>query len=186
MVLAVTGAVVSWVDRTAAPWPAVAGDAYPISYQADGCPTVESRPFVDAPGPLVPPDPTSVTLCATPAGDLPPGIAEFEPRQRTLRTGAAEFAALLNGLPDRNEAWRRWQHEHSGWWPDAPPAPMGETCIMIGYTFDHSFVLRYADGSMVAVVSSCARSTLTTGSRTRMDYDKPHVYDEFLRRFAAQ
>src|SRR5258708_6002984 len=43
------------------------------------------------------------------------------PLQRRLHgQAAAEFAVLLNQLPDRNGAWRDWQRRHSGFWPDAP------------------------------------------------------------------
>jgi hypothetical protein len=74
---------------------------------------------VDAPGPLVPPDPTEVLLCTTPTVQYSPspGMPD-QPRQRVLRAGVADFAALLNRLPDRNQAWRQWQRLHSGWWPD--------------------------------------------------------------------
>jgi hypothetical protein len=57
----------TYVRRTRPPWPAVAGDPYVIELGVDGCPIVPERPdFVDAPGLLVPPDPTEVVLCTIP------------------------------------------------------------------------------------------------------------------------
>jgi hypothetical protein len=85
--VAVLGAVaIAWVRRTAAPWPAVAGTPYTIRLGPDGCPVVEDqRRFVDAPGPLVPPDPTEVLLCTDPYSAVLP-----EPRGagRTAAAGA--------------------------------------------------------------------------------------------------
>jgi hypothetical protein len=102
-----------------------------------------------------------------------------------LRAGAADFAGLLNRLPDRNEAWRQWQRRHSGWWPDAPAE---EVCLLIGYSHDHSFVLRYPDRPPVPLIYTCGGQAggLTSGTRTRMDHTKPHLVDEFLHRFEEQ
>ena len=59
----------AYVRRIRPPWPAVAGDPYPIALAADGCPIMpEQVQFVDAPGPLVPSDPTEVVLCTIPTG----------------------------------------------------------------------------------------------------------------------
>lgn len=181
------GAVtVAWVRRTAPPWPATAGTPYEIPLAADGCPVIATgQGFADAPGVLVPPGASEVVLCTTPTAlHTPrPGLTD-PPRQRVLHAGAADFAALLNRLPDRNEAWRKWQRKHSGRWPDAAPEAMGETCPMIGYADHNSFVLRYPDRPPVALIYQCggAAGGLTSGMRTRMDDTKPHMVDEFLRR----
>jgi hypothetical protein len=174
-----------YVRRISPPWPAVAGDPYRISLAADGCPIVpEQVQFVDSPGPLVPPNPTEVVLCAIPTGLVVSSAANpDEPRVRVLRTGAVGFAGVLNGLPDRNADWRRWQRQHSGWWPDAPPEHF---CLMIGYRYDYSFVLHYADGPPVALISKCGTGGLTSGTRTRIDSAKPHVVDVFLQRYSGQ
>jgi hypothetical protein len=182
----VAGAVaIAWVRRTAPPWPAVAGASYEIPLWPDGCPiVVEGHGFVDAPGPLVPPGATEVVLCTTPTATytLHPGVAD-PPRQRVLHT-AADFAARLNRLSDRNEAWRQWQRQHSGWWPNAAPAPFGEQCFLPGRDYDQSFVLRYPDRPPVPLISTCGG--LTSGARTRTETAKPWVEDEFLRRFQEQ
>jgi hypothetical protein len=107
-------------------------------------------------------------------------------RQRVLRAGAAEFAAWLNHLPDRNAAWRRIQREDSGWWPDKAPS-LGEFCTL-GLLYpreDYSFVLRYADRAPVPLVLTCA-GALISGARSRLDFFEPYVVDEFERRFRAQ
>jgi hypothetical protein len=161
---------------------------YVISLDRDGCPVIpEQLHFVDAPGQLVPPDPTDAVLCATPTGLVPamPGYP-VEPRVRVLRAGAVDFAALLNGLPDRNADWRQWQRKHSGFWPDAVPQGYGTMCLMMAYPYDYSFVLRYENQPPVALISKCGTWGLTTGVRTRMDMSKPHVKDAFLERFNAQ
>lgn len=166
----------------------MAGTSYEIPLGSDGCPVIGDRyRFVDAPGPLVPPGASEVLLCVTPTGLLPPG-PEDPPRQRVLRAGAGDFVALLDRLPDRNEAWRQWQRKHSGWWPDPAPAPMGEVCAAIGYSHDYSFVLRYADRPPVPLIYTCGGQAggLTSGARTRMDYRKPHLVEEFLSRFQQQ
>jgi hypothetical protein len=185
-VVVLVGAVATaYVRRISPPWPAVAGDPYPIPLAADGCPVVPDQVhFVDAPGQLVPSDPTEVVLCTIPTGLMTATAADpDEPRVRVLRAGAADFAAVLNELPDRNTDWRRWQRQHSGWWPDAPPESL---CPMLGYRYDHFFVLRYADRPPVALISLCATGSLTTGSRTRIDSAKPHVVDVFLQRYGEQ
>jgi hypothetical protein len=180
------GAVtIAWIRRTAPPWPAVAGTPYEIPLGTDGCPVIEDRyQFVDAPGPLVPPGATEVVLCTTPTElYIPrPGVAD-PPRQRVLRAGAADFAALLNRLPDRNEAWRQWQRRHSGWWPDAVPETV---CLLGGRSHEHSLVLRYPDRPPLPLISTCDTGGLTSGTRTRIDEAKPRVVDEFLRRFQEQ
>ncbi|MCW3841907.1 hypothetical protein ONA70_17550 [Micromonospora yasonensis] len=182
------GAVaIAWVRRTAPPWPAVAGNPYEIPLGPDGCPIIEERrQFVDTPGPLVPPGATEVLLCTTPTAlHTPrPGMAD-PPRQRVLRGEAADFASLLNRLPSRNQAWRQWQRRHSGWWPDTAPEPMGEVCLLSGYSHEYSFVLRYPDRPPVPLIYTCGGQSggLTSGIRTRMDDTKPHLVDEFLDRF---
>jgi hypothetical protein len=108
------------------------------------------------------------------------------PRQRVLRTGAADFAALLNRLSDRNQAWRQWQRRHSGWWPNAAPAPSNGQCLLIARDYDWSFVLRYPDRPPVPLISTCGTGGLTSGARTREETAKPRVEDEFLRRFQEQ
>lgn len=191
-VVAVAAGVVTiaWAQRIASPWPATAGTPYEIPLGPDGCPVIEERhQFVDAPGPLVPPGATEVLLCTTPTAlhSQRPGVGD-PPHQRVLRAGAADFAALLNQLPDRNEAWRQWQRRHSGWWPDAAPEPMGEACLFVGYSHEHSFVLRYPDRPPVPLIFSCGGQAggLTSGTRTRMDYTTPHLVDEFLTRLQQQ
>lgn len=185
VVAVATGVAIAWVRRTSPPWPAVAGAAYEIPLDPDGCPViVEGHGFVDAPGPLVPPGAIEVLLCTTPTELHTPGPGD-PPRQRVLRTGAADFAALLNRLPDRNADWRQWQRRHSGWWPNAPGV---EGCPAIGYSHDHSFVVRYPDRPPVPLIYTCGGQAggLTSGTRTRMDHTKPHLVDEFLRRFQEQ
>lgn len=183
------GAVVlAWMRRTAPPWPAAAGVAYEIPLGSDGCPAArEQYPFVDTPGLLVPPHPVDVMLCAIATEPGAPRLGD-PPRQRVLRTGAHDFAELLNRLPGRNTSWRQHQRRHSGWWPDAAPAPLGEVCPMIGYTYDFAFVLRYPDRPPVPLVFICGGKAgeLSSGARTRMDHTKPHVVDEFVRRFEEQ
>lgn len=171
----------AWIRRTVPPWPTTAGTPYRIALGSDGCPIDEDRhPFVDAPGPLVPPNPVEVMLCGTTSSSL---REPHLPRQLVLRDGASEFAALLNRLPDRNESWRRWQRKHSGLWPDPPPdVPMGEACTLMGYNY--SFVLRYSDRPPVPLIYTCGGLTLTSGTRSRMEAMK--LVDEFLRRFRQQ
>lgn len=185
-VAVLAGAVtIAWTRRTAPPWPAVAGTPYEIPLEMDGCPVIEDRyQFVDAPGPLVPAGATEVVLCTTPTElHTPrPGVAD-PPRRRVLRAGAADFAALLNRLPDRNEAWRQWQRRHSGWWPDAAPVT---ACLLGGNSHQHSFVLRYPDRPPVPLISMCDTGGITSGTRTRVDEARPRVVDEFLRRFQEQ
>ena len=182
---AIAGVGAAYVRRVSPPWPTVEGDPYVISLDGDGCPVIpEQLHFVDAPGQLVPSDPTEVVLCATPTSLVPlmPGYP-VEPRVRVLRDGAVDFAAHLNGLPDRNTDWRQWQRKHSGFWPDAPPQ---HVCPLIGYLYDYSFVLRYANQPAVALIAACGTWGLTTGVRTRMDTSKPHMVDVFRQRFDAQ
>ncbi|MBQ0894902.1 hypothetical protein KBX37_17655 [Micromonospora sp. U56] len=187
MVAVAAGVVTTaWVRRTASPWPAVTGTPYEIPLGSDGCPVIEERrQFVDAHGPLVPPGATEVLLCTTPTALHIPGRRVADPpRQRVLHAGATDFVALLNRLPDRNQSWRHWQQRHSGWWPDAAPEPMGEACPMIGYTHQHSFVLRYPDRPPVPLIYTCGGQAggITSGTRTRMDDTKPHLVNEFLSR----
>ncbi|MFC0504905.1 hypothetical protein [Micromonospora costi] len=107
VVAVVAGVVaIAWIRRTAPPWPTVAGTPYEIPLGSDGCPVIaEWRQFVDAHGPLVPLGATEVLLCTTPTTLHRPrsGVAD-PPRQRVLRAGAADFAALINRLPNRNQA----------------------------------------------------------------------------------
>ncbi|MGK5741388.1 hypothetical protein [Micromonospora sp. URMC 103] len=187
VVVAASVVTVAWVRRTAPPWPTVAGTPYEIPLGSDGCPVIKERhQFVDAQGPLVPLGATEVLLCTTPTAlhKPRPGVAD-PPRQRVLRAGAADFAALLNRLPNRNQAWQQWQRRHSGWWPDAAPEPMGEACLLIGHSHDYSFVLRYSDRPPVSLIYMCGGQVggLTSGTRTRMDDTEPHLVNEFLSRF---
>jgi hypothetical protein len=107
MSLLAGGVAMAYVRRTRPPWPAVAGDPYVIESGVDGCPIVPEHPgFVDAPGLLVPPDPTKVVLCTIPTEQMAvTAESQQDPRLRALHAGAAEFAAFLNGLPDRNQVW---------------------------------------------------------------------------------
>ncbi|MFC0508849.1 hypothetical protein [Micromonospora costi] len=181
---------IAWARRIASPWPEMAGTPYEIPLGSDGCPVIEEqRQFVDAPGALVPPGATEVLLCITPTTLRSQGPAVADPpRQRVLRAGAADFVALLNQLPNRNDAWRQWQRLHSGWWPDAAPEPMGESCLLGGHSHEHSFVLRYPNRPPVPLIYTCGGQAggITTGTRTRMDDTKPHLVDEFLTRFRQQ
>jgi hypothetical protein len=183
----VGGAAAAWVRHTAPPWPAMVGTAYPIALGADGCPVVAQRhEFVDRPGPLVPSHPSEVLLCVVPS-QARAAVLVDPPRRRVLRTGAGDFAALLNRLPDRNTEWRLRQRRHGGWWPD-PPHRRTDACLLIGYPYEYAFVLRYPDLPPVPLVFRCGGSfgELTSGARTRMDLATPHVVDEFVRGFAEQ
>lgn len=98
---------------TAPPWPPVAGVPYEIPLGPDGCPAIDEQQadFVDAPGQLVPLGATEVVLCAKPDelfSQSPLVAKSQEPRQRVLRAGVAEFVAMLNTLPTRNEKWQQW------------------------------------------------------------------------------
>jgi len=187
-VVVAAGLVLAYQLRVAPPYPTVAGEPYSISLDADGCPMIPERPsFVDSPGELVPPDPVEVTLCSLPreAFFRPGGEEPTVPLKRVLSAAAAaEFAAILNRLPDRNTVWRDWQRRHSGLWPDAPPSNV-EVCLMIGYPYDYTYLLRYSDRPPVALVSGCGTGGHTTGARTRIDVAKPHLVDEFVRLLAT-
>jgi hypothetical protein len=177
---AATGLAAAYVRRISPQWPAVEGEPYAIALDADGCPIVPDQVrFVEAPGQLVPADPVDVVLCTTPPTMAPsiPGYT-VEPRVRVLRAGAVDFAALLNGLPDRNADRRQWQRKHSGFWPDAPGKHLS-----LQFAYPYSFVLRYANRPPVPLI---AGRGWTTGARTRIDSSKPHVVDLFLQRLKAQ
>ncbi len=143
---------------------------------------------MDSPGELVPPDPVEVVLCSLPTEGWFFGLSGEEPTvplKRVLSAGAAaEFAAILNRLPDRNTVWRDWQRRHSGLWPDAPPSNV-VVCPLIGYPYDYTYLLRYSDRPPVALVSDCGTGGLTNGARTRIDVARPHVVDEFVRLLAT-
>ncbi len=182
--LIASGVTVAYLKRIAPPYPLVEGTPSPIELAPGGCPIIPDRwEFVDAPGELVPPNPYEVLLCTTSAYRDEPIPPDGPPLQRILRTGAPEFAAFLKRLPDRNQDFRAWQREHSGWWPD--PLPF-YVCPNIGLPYNFSFVLRYADRPTVAVLTGCMLGGVTTGVRTRIDNTKPHVVDEFVRLFDAQ
>jgi hypothetical protein len=82
----------AWERRTAptAPaWPVVAREPYVIALGPDGCPVIEERGFVDAPGQLVPPDATEVLLCTIPTVTLLPNSGVVHPpRQPAPRSDA--------------------------------------------------------------------------------------------------
>lgn len=183
MSLVAAGVVVAYRQRIAPPYEAVTGEPYAIAIDANGCPMIPERPrFVDSPGELVPPDPVEVVLCSLPTkvGFPPGGATPTVPLKRVLTAGAAEFAAILNRLPDRNTAWRDWQRRHSGLWPDSASDRV-TVCPAIGYEYDFTYLLRYAERPPVALVSTCDTGGLTTGARTRIDVAKPRVIDEFVR-----
>jgi hypothetical protein len=188
-VVALGGTAVAWVRRTAPPWPSVEGTPFEIALGPDGCPvrSEDFYPYVEAPGDLVPPGATEITLCikTTVLSGWVPVVVE-PAGQRVLRAGAAEFAAWLNRLPDRNTTWRRMQREDSGWWPDEAPS-LGEMCALAAVypQEDYSFVLRYADRPPVPLILTCA-GALTSGARSRMDFFEPYAVDEFERRFRTQ
>ena len=117
---------------------------------------------------------------------MDPQRVNFRKSATVLRAGAGEFAAWLNGLPDRNTAWRQIQRQESGWWPDEAPV-LGEMCpLMAVYPQEeYSLVLRYADRPPVPLVLTCA-GALTSGARARLDFFEPYVVDEFERRLRAQ
>jgi hypothetical protein len=190
LVLSVGGLVAAYVSRLAPPYPVVEGLPFVIALDADGCPVVpDPVPAVDSPGQFVPENPVEVVLCSTPTPEfgvtLAPNDPAYVPRTRVLRTGAAEFGALFNGLMTRNEDWRDWQRKHSGLWPDAHP---DDLCGIVGLlpAYEYSFVLRYADQPPVAVIPSC--HGWTTGSRTRAAsrVGARSLDRQFELRFAAQ
>jgi hypothetical protein len=173
--------VAAYLQRIGPQYPAVAGTPFAIPLDTDGCPVThgpQAAPFVDSPGQFVPLSPTEVVLCTTPtiAGPAP------TPKQRVLQQGAADFAETLNRMPDRNQWSRDWQRTHSGLWPDAE-VPV-DVCTLMLPAYKFSFVLRYADGSYVGLVTNC--TGWTTGARTRIDAGNPGVLGEFLARFKAQ
>ncbi|GIF98216.1 hypothetical protein [Catellatospora citrea] len=181
MALVAAGLAFAYWQRISPPYATVTGEPYTIALDANGCPMIPERPrFVDAPGELVPPDPVEVVLCSLPTEFFSPGAEPSVPLKRVLTAGAAEFAAILNRLPDRNAAWRDWQRRHSGLWPDSASS-LVSVCPAIGYAYDFTYLLRYADRPPVALVSTCDTGGLTTGARTRIDVAKPHVIDEFVR-----
>lgn len=187
VVIVAAGLVVAYQLRIAPPYPTVAGEPYAISLDADGCPMIPEQPrFVDSPGELVPPDPVEVMLCSLPTKKFfrPGGEKPTVPLKRVLSARAADFAAILNRLPDRNTVWRDWQRRHSGLWPDTPPSNE-EACLLMAYPYDYAYLLRYSDRPPVALVSACGTGGLTTGARTRVDVAKPHVVDEFVRLLTA-
>ncbi|GAB4057320.1 hypothetical protein [Catellatospora paridis] len=182
LALVASGLALAYWQRISPPHATVTGEPYAITLDVNGCPMIPQRPrFVDSPGELVPPDPVEVVLCSLPTEVFPPGgAAPTVPLKRVLTARAAEFAAILNRLPDRNTVWRDWQRRHSGLWPDSASSRV-TVCPAIGYPYDFTYLLRYADRPPVALVSTCDTGGLTTGSRTRIDVAKPHVIDEFAR-----
>jgi hypothetical protein len=86
--------------------------------------------------------PVEVVLCAIPTERMPVAAeTKQEPRLRVLHTGVADFAALLNGLPDRNQYWRQWQRKHRGWWPDAAPDEESmRVCLLMVKPYDDQHV----------------------------------------------
>lgn len=185
-VLCVVGVlVVSYLRRIGPQFPSVEGTPFTIELLASGCPEIPERaPFVDTPGQFVPPDPLDIVLCTTPSAQSVPPPTEAPPEQRVLQTDAAGFAALLNRMPDRNQWFRYWQREHSGFWPDRPPE---FACNLMGPAYEFSFVLRYHDRPPVPLISNC--TGWTDGVRTRKDpatRGGEHIVDEFIRRFDAQ
>jgi len=197
------GAVVAYLDRIGPQFPVEYGTPFSIEIGDDGCPAhPEQVPFVDAPGQFVAPDPSEVILCTRVDLDgdgtfEPPGsdsgAGPIPPLQRTLRgAAAAEFAALLNQLPDRNGAWRDWQRRHSGFWPDAPwengPWDVDGECVdtLMLPVRNFSYVLRYPDRPDVAIIATC--HGWTDGTRTRIPTTdtRPHLTDEFLALYESQ
>jgi hypothetical protein len=204
VVLTVSGVAVAYANRTGPQFPLVHGSPYPIEIGEDGCPVVpEHVPFVDSPGQFVAPDPSEVILCTRVDDDgdgvpEPPsrpgaGGLEIPPLQRTLRgSAAAEFATLLNQLPDRNGAWRDWQRRHSGFWPDAPWAngpwdADGEcfSALMLPVR-SFTYVLHYSDRDAVPIIGTCHGWTDGTRTRIPVTYTPPHLTDEFVALYESQ
>jgi len=196
VVVAAGGVAVAYAVRTGPQFPLVEGTPYPIEIGEDGCPVVPADvPFVDSPGQFVAPDPSEVILCTRVDNDgdgvpEPPGTGTdafpVPPRQRTLHgPAAAQFAGLLNQLPDRNGAWRDWQRRHSGFWPDAPwdngawdaHGECFSTLMLPDRSF--AFLLRYRDAT-VAIIGSCHGWTDGTRTRIPITYTPPHLTDEFI------
>ena len=159
-------------------------------------------PFVDSPGRFVAPDPSEVILCTRVDNDgdgqpEPPGSDQYgfrvPPLLRTLHgQAAADFAVLLNQLPDRNGAWRDWQRRHSGLWPDAPWADgrwdAGATCFstLMLPVRSFTYVLHYPDRVAVPVISTCHGWTDGTRTRIPITYTPPHLTDEFIALYGSQ
>jgi hypothetical protein len=171
LVLTASGVGFAYAERVGPQFPLVAGMPYQIAIGVDGCPVVpEQVAFVDSPGQFVAPDPSEVILCTQVDTDgdglpEPPGSETFgmrvPPLQRTLHgQGAAEFAVLLNQLPDRNGAWRDWQRRHSGFWPDAPwpngPWDADGQCfsLLMLPAISFTYVLHYRDRDAVPIIDS--------------------------------
>jgi hypothetical protein len=174
--LAAAGVTVAYLRRIAPPWPATEGQPYTIALDGDGCPVIpEPVSFVDSPGQLVPDGPAEVVLCALPTGLVTGALTE--PKVQVLSQDTADFAKVVNALPDRNTAWRQWQRAHSGWWPDAPRVSV---CPAIGYAYDYAFVLKYADGTSVPLIDTCATGGITTGARTRVGSARGELRTAFL------
>jgi hypothetical protein len=201
VVVAAGGVAIAYAKRVGPQFPVVAGTPYQLRIGADGCPVVPAElPFVDKPGQLVPSDPTDVTLCTRVDNDgdgvpEPPGPGAHgvvvPPLQRTLHgRAAAEFAVMLNQMPDRNGAWRDWQRRHSGLWPDAPAenGPWSADCfdLLLLPVRDFTYVLHYPDGDAVAIVPSC--HGWTDGARTRVPitYTPPRLTDQFVALYESQ
>jgi hypothetical protein len=203
LTVTVSEVAVAYAGRVGPQFPLVYGTPYPIELGEDGCPVVPERvPFVDSPGQFVAPDPSEVILCTRVDNDgdgMPeppsPGTDGFgvPPLQRILHgQAAAEFAVLLNQLPDRNGAWRDWQRRHSGFWPDAPwdngPWDAEADCINLLMLPVRSFayVLHYRDRDAVPIMGSC--HGWTDGIRTRIPitYTPPHLTDKFIALYESQ
>lgn len=197
VVVTASGVAVAYTDRVGPQFSLADGTPYSIEIGEDGCPVVpEQVPFVDSPGQFVAPDPSEVVLCTRVDIDgdgvpEPPSIGTdgfgVPPLQRTLHgRAAAEFAVLLNQLPDRNGAWRDWQRRHSGFWPDAPwdngPWDADAECVSTFVLPVRSFtyVLRYPNRDAVPIIGNCHGWTDGTRTRLPVTYTPPHLTDEFI------
>jgi hypothetical protein len=203
LVLTAGGVAIAYAHRVGPQFPLVEGTPYPLEIGEDGCPVVLERvEFVDSPGQFVAPDPIEVVLCTRVDIDgdgvpEPPSTGadgfEVPPMQRTLHgPAAAEFAAQLNQLPDRNGAWRDWQRRHSGFWPDAPWEngawdSDGECVNMLMLPVrSFTYVLRYQDRDAVPIIGSCHGWTDGTRTRVPITYTPPHLIDEFIALYESQ
>jgi hypothetical protein len=203
VVLTASGIAVAYGDRVGPQVPLVDGTPYPIEIGEDGCPIVpEQVAFVDSPGQFVAPDPSEVILCTRvdidgdgvpePASTRTDGF-RVPPLQRTLHgQAAAEFAVLLNQLPDRNGAWRDWQRRHSGFWPDAPwdngswDAQAECVSMLMLPVRSFTYVLHYRDRDAVPIIGSCHGWTDGTRTRIPITYTPPHLTDEFIALYESQ
>ena len=203
IVLTASGVGLAYVERISPQFPVVHGAPYQIEVGDGGCPVVpEQVPFVDSPGQFVAPDPTEVVLCTWVDYDgdgvaEAPGTAvhggQVPPLQRTLRgQPAAEFARLLDQMPDRNGAWRDWQRRHSGFWPDAPwdngPWDAEASCMSPAMlpVQTYAYVLHYRERDAVPIIASCHGWTDGTRTRIPITYTRPHLTDQFIALYESQ